>query len=280
MTEDSVRSNASGCLTVFVLSGGCRLLVEDVGTGPAVVFLHGLAGFKELWSDTQVALRAGFRIIAYDQRGHGGSDDFAPPWGIGDLSNDLCTVLDHLGVARACVVGHSMGGRAMFEFALHWPQRTWALVAVGAHSEAPQAAYRTILVGVREATARDGLAGFRRAFAAANEIPERIRRDRDFAERYEFAFARNRPEMLIASLDAVLTMPFLTPHLGEIGVPMLAVVGERDSHFRALAERYSAVVPDCRTVVIDDCHHYPMTDAIPAFNRALTTFLREANPGD
>ena len=250
--------------------------MQDAGSGPAVVLVHGLAGFKELWSETrQALLQAGYRVVSYDQRGHGESHDVAGPWAIADLSRDLGLVLDGLGIAQACVVGHSMGGRAMFSFALDQPGRTWAVVAVGAHSESPRAEYRTILADLRDVTVRDGLDGFRLEFDRAQEIPERVRWDAGFAREFEARFAANRPAMLVAGLDAILAMPALTPRLGEINVPMLAAVGARDSHFLDLARRYAEIVPRCRTVVVADCHHYPMTDSPLAFNQALVTFLGE-----
>jgi pimeloyl-ACP methyl ester carboxylesterase len=258
---------------------GIRLAVDDGGSGPAMVLLHGLAGSKELWSEILDALReVGFRAIAYDQRGHGESPEVSPPWSIRDLAEDLAGLLDRLGVARACVVGHSMGGRALFRFALDRPERLWAIVPVGAQSEAPRAAYREALTTVREATRRGGLPAFREAFQEAGEIPERVARDPAFAADYEAWFARNRAEMLVAALDAILAMPTLTTQLGEIAAPALAVVGERDEPFRALAARYERAMPACRTVVVPDCHHYPMTDQPAAFAETLLSFLEEVRP--
>ncbi|HEV8638251.1 MAG TPA: alpha/beta hydrolase [Chloroflexota bacterium] len=72
--------------TVAVPSG-VRLALDDGGAGPAVLCRHGLAGCKELWAELLPLLRrAGFRAIAYDQRGHGESDDPPPPWSIADLA--------------------------------------------------------------------------------------------------------------------------------------------------------------------------------------------------
>ena len=168
--------------------GGMDLAVNDGGRWPAVVFLHGLGGFRQLWDAIVEPLRAaGFRAIAYDQRGHGESADASPPWTIGDLAEDLVSVLDSLSISRACVVGHSMGGRAMFQFALAHPDRIWAVVPVAAHSEAPRSPYREELSAVRDATLRDGLPGFRTAFEAAGEIPLRVSRDAGFAAEFEHA---------------------------------------------------------------------------------------------
>ena len=122
-----------------------------------------------------------------------------------------------------------MGGRTLFQFALDRTDRIWAIVPVGAHSEAPRSPYREVLAGVRDATLRDGLAGFRAAFEAVGEIPERLCLDTQFAQQFEARFARDRARMLAAALDAILAMPQLTPRLGEITVPALAMVGERDA---------------------------------------------------
>lgn len=256
---------------------GVELAVEDCGQGPAVVFLHGLAGFRQLWSDAVARTRAGgFRCISYDHRGHGESSDAPAPWTIRDLADDLASVLDDLDIERACIVGHSMGGRVMFDFALERPDRVWAVVAVAAQSETPRPPYRETLVEVRNTTVHEGLPGFRRAFEAAGEIPGRIALDAAFAAEFEARFAHNRAAMLAASLDAILVMPALTPRIHEITVPALAIVGELDEPFREIAALYERRMTSCRTTVVPSCHHYPMTDQPAAFTKALTEFLKTA----
>lgn len=256
------------------------LAVDDAGAGPVVVLMHGLGGCRQLWLETLASLRsAGYRAIAYDHRGHGASPDVPAPWSIADLADDLAGLLDALAVDRACLVGHSMGGRAMFSFALDHPERITALVAVGAHSEAPHSVYRDILAGIREVTMREGIQGFRTSFEAAGEIPDRVRTDPDFAARFEGWFRLNRPDMIAAALDAILAMPTLTPRLPEIRVPMLSVVGERDLHFRELADRYATLVGRCRTTIVPATGHYPMVDAHAPFAARLIGFLGEVASG-
>jgi pimeloyl-ACP methyl ester carboxylesterase len=248
--------------------------VEDSGDGPAVVFLHGLAGFKELWAEIVPAVHeAGFRTIAYDHRGHGESGDPLLPWTIDDFADDLASLLDQLRVDRACLVGHSMGGRVLFQFALSRPDRVWAIVPVGAHSEPPRSPYRDLLVDLRDATLRKGLREFRRTFDAIGEIPKRILDDPVFAAEFEVLFARNRPEALVAALDAIFAMPTLTPRLGEISVPTLPFVGESDAHFRDLSAYYEVAIPRCRTIVVPGRYHYPMTDQPAIFVKELVEFL-------
>lgn len=255
------------------------LAVDDSGQGPAVVLVHGLGGWRDVWATCAVALRAaGHRVIAYDQRGHGDSADVDPPWSITDLADDLLAVLDTAGLARACIVGHSMGGRAMFDFVLRHPERVSGIVAVGAHSEAPRPPYRAVLETVREAASRSGVPGFRRAFEEAGEIPDRVTHDAAFAAWFEERFSRNRPAMIVAALDAILSMPTLTGRLNEIRRPMLSVVGERDLNFLELAGHYAEVVAGCRTEVLPGCAHYPMVDAPDAFVDVLLAFLHAAEP--
>lgn len=255
------------------------LAVEDLGQGPAVVLVHGLGGWRDVWATSAASLRAaGFRVITYDQRGHGDSADVDPPWSIVNLADDLLAVLDGVGLARASIVGHSMGGRAMFDFVLRHPDRVSGIVAVGAHSEAPRPPYRAVLETVREVTARSGVSGFRRAFEDAGEIPDRVAHDPAFAAWFEDRFSHNRPAMIVAALDAILSMPTLTGRLNEIRRPMLSVVGERDLNFLELAGHYAKVVAGCRTEVLPGCAHYPMVDAPDAFVDVLVTFLHAAAP--
>lgn len=184
-------------------------------------------------------------------------------------------LLNKLGIARACLVGHSMGGRVMFQFALERPERVWALVSVAAQSEAPKPPYRAVLQKIREETRLGGLDAFRKAFERAGEIPERNLRDPVFRKRFDHFFSRNRTPAILAALDAILEMPNLTTRLVELRPPALALVGERDVPFLDLASHYKRSIPDCRTVVIPDCYHYPMTDQPDAFTETLLKFLRK-----
>ncbi|MBX3032111.1 MAG: alpha/beta fold hydrolase [Chloroflexi bacterium] len=253
------------------------LAFDDGGGGTPVMLVHGLGTTRRVWADVTEPIRAvGLRTVAVDQRGHGGSADRLPPWGIHDLAEDLRETLDHLGIERAIVVGHSMGGRAMFDLALRHPDRVIAIVTVGAQSEAPVAPYRAVIEAVRAATVAEGVHGFRRAFEAAGEIPDRVDRDPSYRQEFETMFRANRAPMIIAALDAILAMETLTSRLPEIRCPMLSVVGGEDTHFLAISDRYAELVRGCRTVIVPRCSHYPMVDRPRWFVRALVPFLRQA----
>jgi 3-oxoadipate enol-lactonase len=274
-------------LSIVVASDDVRvdpasgLAYSSDGTGPAVVLLHGLAGFRQLWRDQVPHLtRSGLRVISVDLPGHGDSPDPTRALSIQGMADAVSRLLDSLGVSQAAIVGHSMGGRTMFNFAVDRPDRVWAIVPVGAQSESASGEYRAVLADLKARTIAGGLPAFRDAFMEAGEIPARTQTDPAYARWYWEHFERNRPSSLVKGLDAIFAMRTLTGDLGKIRAPALCLVGSEDEPFLPLARRYEALMPNCRTVVVDGCRHYPMTDAEPIFSRLLTEFLVANQPRD
>ncbi len=110
--------------------GNLKISFEDVGAGEPVVLIHGLACGKRMWFHQIRALRERFRVIAYDQRGHGLTDAPADPqhYSPSHLFRDLLALLDVLGIARASIVGFSLGGGPALALAASAPHRISRLV--------------------------------------------------------------------------------------------------------------------------------------------------------
>jgi pimeloyl-ACP methyl ester carboxylesterase len=103
---------------------------EIAGQGPPVVLLHGLSATRRnVVQGSRALLRRGYRLIAYDARGHGASSP-APSYGYPDLIEDLEAVLAELGIERMALVGSSMGAATAMAFALRHPERAVALVQI------------------------------------------------------------------------------------------------------------------------------------------------------
>src|ERR1700722_10818094 len=97
-------------------------------TAPWIVFLHGMLGSAANWRRITPAFEGDFRILVYDQRGHGKS--FHPLRGYApeDFAEDLRFLMDHLEIEKANLVGHSMGGRNALCFSGLSPERVSHLV--------------------------------------------------------------------------------------------------------------------------------------------------------
>ncbi|MEO3977182.1 alpha/beta hydrolase [Streptomyces sp. CAU 1734] len=116
-----------------VTRDGVRLVCRDWGgAGEPVVLLHGLAGHAGEWDATARLLSPRWRVVAVDQRGHGGSDRRPPDVSRAAYTADVRAVVDRLGLRRPVLVGQSLGGHtAMLTAAAH-PGLTRALVLVEA----------------------------------------------------------------------------------------------------------------------------------------------------
>jgi non-heme chloroperoxidase len=118
---------------------GAQLAVWDLGgddpAAPAVVLPHCWVGSHEVWLPVARRLREqGFRVVLYDQRGHGASTKGTAPLTIETLAHDLAVVLETTDVRDVVLAGHSMGGMTIMSLATHRPEvlkeRTKATVLV------------------------------------------------------------------------------------------------------------------------------------------------------
>jgi len=249
-------ATTSSALTVD--RDGVRLAAAQSGAGIPVVLMHGLTATRRyVLMGSRALERSGHHVIAYDARGHGESTPAPTPtaYGYPDLAGDLIGVLDRLELARAVLVGASMGAHTAVGATLAHPERVAGLVLVTpaydpGHPATPESLARwdRLAAGLRSA----GVDGFLAAYGEPDVPPpwrdtvKRVIRQRLSAHRYPLAVA-----------DALRVVPRSRPfaalaELQRISVPAL-VVGSRDEadpgHPLAVARAYAAALPQARLVV-------------------------------
>src|SRR5262249_18386115 len=112
---------------------GTRLRLIDSGAGTPVVFIHGIGASLYAWRQQLPAVaHAGFRVVAFDNRGFGFSDKPAHGYSTAAYAHLVVALLDSLGIASAVLVGHSMGGAIAAEVALAHPDRVRGMVLIDA----------------------------------------------------------------------------------------------------------------------------------------------------
>jgi pimeloyl-ACP methyl ester carboxylesterase len=234
---------------------GIVLHGEEAGDGPPVVLLHGLSATRRnVVQGSRHLVKRGYRLIAYDARGHGASSP-AAGYEYADLVADLEAVLAHLEVERTALVGSSMGAATAMAFTLEHPERVAALVQI---TPAYTGYARTGDVDGDswERMAAELEAGGVDAFvevAQPEGLPERWREiareaTRQRMERHE------HPEAVATALRQIprsVAWKGLEP-LCDLDVPVL-IVASRDEadglHPFAVAEEYDRRLPRSELVV-------------------------------
>ena len=118
-------------------NGSVEIAYLDEGEGDPIVLIHGFASSMSVnWVYTgwvSELRKAGRRVIALDNRGHGGSSKLYDPedYHIGTMAGDVRALMDHLGIARADLMGYSMGGRITAYLAYSAPERVRSAILGG-----------------------------------------------------------------------------------------------------------------------------------------------------
>lgn len=111
------------------LRSGLNMYYEFHGEGEPLVLIAGTGSHLHKWHFYQVPFfRQHYRTIVFDHRGTGKSDKPDIEYSIPMFAQDLCDLLDALGIGRAHILGHSMGGQVAQQFAIDYPDRTHGLV--------------------------------------------------------------------------------------------------------------------------------------------------------
>ena len=250
---------------------GIELYYEVHGAGPALVFAHGGGGNHLSWWQQVPELSRDFRSVTFDHRGFGASRDHADGPGPRAFVEDLRQLLDHLGIAKAALVGQSMGGWTVLGFAAAYPERVSALVLcdTSAGLDDPEVV-REQAAALRD-TPRGGLAQvLTRAYAEDFPTRDPVR---CFLYQQISGLNAHVPANLIASLFSV---KHRADAVIEHRVPTLLIVGEEDVLAPPkIMEQMARGIPHSRLVKVPGAGHSVYFERPAEFNELLGGFLRE-----
>jgi pimeloyl-ACP methyl ester carboxylesterase len=140
MTGHSYRTTAPAEAALqFRVVHGYRRAFRLVGSGPPLVLIHGIGDSSATWIPVIGALAPRHLVIAPDLLGHGHSANPRAGYSVAAYANGVRDLLGVLGVERATLVGHSLGGGVAMQFAYQFPERTERLVLVGSGGAGPEA---------------------------------------------------------------------------------------------------------------------------------------------
>jgi len=255
-------------------SGPVSIAYDLEGSGPLIVFLHGIGGNRTNWEGQLQHFGASSCAVAWDARGYGASDDPPQTLKFSDYADDLRRVLDHLRAERAHLVGLSMGGMILQDFYGRYPDRvaTLALVDTSAgFATASEEVRRDFLSrrleplekGLRPADIAPGVVEVLVAKNASSGVRERMRA----------SIAALRVEPYKQALHAIVTTDFRAV-LPSINVPTLVIVGAEDIVTPPSASEFLAKnIPGASLVTIPGAGHLTNLERPVAFNSTLEEFL-------
>jgi 3-oxoadipate enol-lactonase len=111
-----------------ITANGITMAYEIEGSGPPLVLVAGLGYSRWMWHKMAPGLAENFTVLSYDNRGAGETDKPAGPYTAQLLADDLCGLLEALGMEKTAVFGHSMGGFVAQAFALAYPEKVTHLI--------------------------------------------------------------------------------------------------------------------------------------------------------
>ena len=264
---------------------GLRLHYVVEGRGPAVILVHGLGGFAETWRNNIGPLAGRATVYAVDLPGFGASAKPRSRYRLANFAGALRGFMDGLGLARASLVGHSLGGAVSVTYALMHPSRVERLALVGAVvpgcGYVPSWAFRVIaLRGLGELVSCLAWRGLYKAcLARCFHAPDR--REVDFFVDYCFA-ARTEPVARAAYLTTIRDVGIdLQTHANDyrramatLELPVLLIHGRQDRVVPAShCDEVASVVSHASVRRVDACGHFPQIEHAEAVNGWLVDFL-------
>lgn len=270
----------------YVDIGAERIHYVDHGSGEPVVLIHGLLAWSYSWRHNVASLAEHHRVLALDLRGFGLSErNSTRGHSLNDQVEVVRAFMDAMGVERAVLCGHSMGGEIAMRFALKYPDRVRALVLVSSsgyvYREKPLLERAVLrLPGVSSLFVRAAV--MNRKFAARS-LGEAYRRPGRFTEADVDAYllpagAPGTPQSFVRVLQDI-DFGATAAELKQVAHKALIIWGADDPWVSLrFGERLASELPNAELLVIEHCGHSPQEEYPEEFDAAVLAFLSQLAP--
>lgn len=279
LTEDYIMA--------YAVAAGARIYFEETGSGTPLVFLHEYAGDHRSWRDQVRHFARSYRCITVAARGYPPSDTPAEDAAYGqEIANrDVIAVLDAAGIAKAHVVGLSMGAYTTLQLAIHFPDRLMSAVPAGAGAGALKSARPQFLA---EATATAALME-RASRIDAEQMgvgPLRVQlQNKDpMAWRTMVEHLGEHPPAAAAKVLRNVqgkrpSLFDLESELRAVRVPVLLIVGDEDEPCLDVNLFMKRIMPAAQFAVLPGCGHVLNYEEPALFNHLVERFLSSVDRG-
>jgi pimeloyl-ACP methyl ester carboxylesterase len=267
---------------------GVRLYYEETGSGKAVIFVHEFAGDHRSWEPQLRHFGQRYRAIAFDARGYPPSDVPENPASYSQTraADDILSVLDHLGIVKAHVVGLSMGGFATLHFGFRHAARALSLCVAGCgYGAEPEQRerFREEAATIAGVITSAGMPAFADKYAYG---PTRVQfENKDKRGHTEFKRMLSEHSAL-GSANTQLgvqrerpSLYNLVEEMRRLTVPTLILTGDEDWPCLAPGILLKRNIPAAALAVMPNCGHTINLEAPDEFNRIVGDFLALADSG-
>ncbi|MEO8336787.1 MAG: alpha/beta fold hydrolase [bacterium] len=258
---------------IAMLPGGLELTYDDMGSGTALLFIHGWPHDRKLWAAQLRGLQTQARCIAPDLRGFGDSS-VVPPYSIDQYADDLVALLAMLGIEQAVVCGLSMGGYVALSILRRHRSLLRGLILTSTRARADTPEAREKRMKLIEFVGEQGVEALatRQLKAMVGETTFTSRPD--VLEALRLMMAAAPLEGVVGALHAMADRRDSTDLLAGIDFPTLVVSGAEDTftmpdEMRALSD----AIPGSRLEVIDGGGHVCPYEKPAAFNHVVAEYL-------
>ncbi len=261
----------------FAAINGAQVYYEVAGAGHPLVMVHAGIADRRMWDKQFQVFAEHYRVVRYDQRGYGKTVMVDGPY---SLRGDIFGLLKFLGIPSAYLMGGSIGGEAIIDFALEHPDMTDALITVGAGLSGFEAKNKgespKIFEEMDEAyeagdKTRVAELGIQAWVAGTGRTPDQVDPAIVALVREMFMISLATPDDL--GTDQPLDPP-AAKRLGEIKAPTLIVVGDRDTAtILEIAATLEHSIAGAQCFTMPGTAHVPNMEQPAAFNARVLDFL-------
>lgn len=238
-----------------VAVNGINLAYTRLGKGTPLMLVHGFPLDSSSWNELIPYLKDHFDLILPDLRGFGKSTTVDAPYTLSDMADDLAGLLDHLGVEKTALAGHSMGGYISLAFAKKYPQRVsgLGLVASQAAADAPEGKERRYKTAADVAEKGVGV--------VVDAMPPKLSADVRVQEFVRGVIERQSKQAVIGALKAMAEREDAMPILSSFNFPLVLIHGDADQLIPIeRAKEIKSANPSARLLELKGAGHMPMME--------------------